>query len=79
MSRRTRSKLALTTTKVKLSKVLITGLADYVIDHPTAKCKIYDDNETCVEDAALNSETGQMMEFRHLMSHKNPKIRITWS
>ena len=72
MSGRTRSELALTTTKVKLSKALSKCIADYAIEHPTtrsARCEI--------ANAALNSETGQMMEFRHLTSQKNSKVRAT--
>ena len=79
VSGRTRSKLALSTRSIKLSKVLNIVLADCVIDHTSKRCKIDNDDETDIANAALDSETGQIMEFRYLMSHENPKIRAMWS
>ena len=76
-SGRTRSKLALSTRNVKLSKVLNAVLADCRIEYSNEKHKIDDEDETAIANASLDSETGQMMEFRYLMSHKNPKIRVT--
>ena len=40
-----------------------------MIDHPNTRCKIDDDDEITIANAALNSETDEMIEFRNLMSH----------
>ena len=54
---------------VNLKNVLKIFLAAFAIG---------DTNQTTIENAVLDQETGQMMECRHLIKHENPKIRTTW-
>ena len=67
---RTRSKLAMIAKNVNLRKALKTVLADFTIERT---------NQTAIANAVLDQETGQMMEYRHLIAHKNPKIKSMWS
>ena len=78
-SGRTRSKMTLSTRNVKLRKVLNTVLDDCIIEHANKRQKTEDEDETSMANVVLDSETRQMIEFRHLVSHKNPKIRAMWN
>ena len=66
----TRSKLAMGTRKINPSKVLNTVLADFITER---------NNKTAIANAVIDQKTGQMMEHRHLISHKNPKIKAIWN
>ena len=54
-------------------------LADFIIDNANERHEKNHADETAAENSVLDAETGQMMECRHLVSHRNPKIRATWS
>ena len=67
---RTRSKFDMNARKDNLRKVLNTFLANFTIGHT---------NKTAIANVVIDQETGQIMEYRHLITHKNPKIRATWN
>ena len=49
-------------------------LANDRIDYANKTHKVDYDDEIAIANAALDSETVQMIESRYLVSHKNPKV-----
>ena len=56
--------------KVNLRKVLKKVLADFLIERT---------NQIAMSNAVLDQKNGQMVECRHLITYKNPKIRAIWN